>query len=326
MSTPTSTPTSTRTLETPPRVLPLYIRAAAPLIPGASLLPFLPGGGGQTPSMRLQLREARAEPDRLAAYSRVCGFTLGAHLPPTYPHVLAFPLHMALMADHAFPFGAVGVLHVANRIVQHRAIDALEPLAISAELTSLQPHPRGATFSFVSEASVDGELVWRETSTMLRLGARAPDGGRGRESEPGASSLGPGEGDGVGRGHPPSPVARWRIRADLGRRYAAVSGDCNPIHLHPLASRALGFASPIAHGMWTKARCLAHLQPRLPDAFAVEVRFKKPVVLPSSVELSVAFDGDAVRFLLSEPKREIVHLRGFVDEPARMAQADGGLG
>ena len=34
---------TTRTLDRSPSILPLYARAAAPLIPGASLLPFVPG-------------------------------------------------------------------------------------------------------------------------------------------------------------------------------------------------------------------------------------------------------------------------------------------
>ena len=39
----------TRTLESPPQILPLYARAAAPMIPGLSLLPFVPGGGKEIP-------------------------------------------------------------------------------------------------------------------------------------------------------------------------------------------------------------------------------------------------------------------------------------
>ena len=34
---------SARTLESSPSILPLYARAAAPMVPGASLLPFVPG-------------------------------------------------------------------------------------------------------------------------------------------------------------------------------------------------------------------------------------------------------------------------------------------
>ena len=58
--------------------------------------------------------------------------------------------------------------------------------------------------------------------------------------------------------------AEWKLGGDLGRRYAAVSGDRNPIHMHALTAKPLGFPAAIAHGMWTKARCLAALESRLP--------------------------------------------------------------
>ena len=38
-----------KTLDSSPSILPLYARAALPMIPGASLLPFVPGGGGEIP-------------------------------------------------------------------------------------------------------------------------------------------------------------------------------------------------------------------------------------------------------------------------------------
>ena len=87
-------------------------------------------------------------------------------------------------------------------------------------------------------------------------------------------------------------TAQWRVGDDLGRRYASVSGDHNPIHLHALSAKALGFPRAIAHGMWTKARCLASL--RLPDAFAVDVQFKQPILLPSKVTFGEAGDRFAV--------------------------------
>ena len=74
--------------------------------------------------------------------------------------------------------------------------------------------------------------------------------------------------------------AQWRLPGDLGRRYAGVSGDRNPIHLHDVPAKLLGFPRTIAHGMWTKARCLAALENRLPEAFAVEARFRRPVRCP----------------------------------------------
>ena len=174
----------TRTLESPPSILPLYARAAAPMIPGASLLPFLPGGGGEIPEVELVLDGVRAKPEALAAYDRVCGFTLRDHLPPTYPHVLAFPLHMAVMADGSFPFGAVGLVHLENRIAQRRPVGIDEQLTLTVRPTPLKPHPKGRTFSLLTEARVGEELVWESESTMLRRGE-----GSGERGSPTASAL-----------------------------------------------------------------------------------------------------------------------------------------
>ena len=109
-------------------------------------------------------------------------------------------------------------------------------------------------------------------------------------------------------------TAHWRVPGDLGRRYAAVSGDRNPIHLHALSAKAFGFPRAIAHGMWTKARCLAAL--RLPDALTAEVRFKQPILLPSTVTFGEADDRFAVHSHLEEPwprtDDEIVRSEGGV--------------
>jgi acyl dehydratase len=290
----------TRTLNGAPSILPLYARAAAPLIPGLSRLPFFPGGGGEMPEIELELPNVGADPAAVAAYARVCGFALRDQLPPTYPHVLAFPLHMALMADGRFPFGAVGLVHVGNRIAQQRPLGLGEELTVRARPTSLQPHPKGRTFTIVTEArTVAGELAWEEVSTFLRRGKGDPEASSGAQ----AGAL-----------DPETPAsAEWRLGGDLGRRYAAVSGDRNPIHMHALTARPLGFPGAIAHGMWTKARCLAALESRLPDAFAVEVRFRKPILLPAKVEFASAEGaGGEIEFAVRDAGKATPHLDGRV--------------
>jgi acyl dehydratase len=288
---------ATRTLDSPPAVLPLYARAAAPLIPGASLLPFVPGRGDEVPDVELVLEGVRPDPEKVAAYARVCGFPLRDELPPTYPHVLAFPLQMAVMADGGFPFGAVGLVHVENRIAQRRPLGLDEELELHVRPTGLEPHPRGRTFGLVTEArNHGGQPVWESVSTMLRRG--------GGERSPGPR---PDEREGAAE---PTPSAEWRLGGDLGRRYAAVSGDRNPIHLHALGGRALGFPGAIAHGMWTKARCLAALAGRIPDAFAVDVRFRKPIVLPARVEFLSDAGEEEIGFAVRDAKRHTPHLEG----------------
>lgn len=297
---------ATRTLESSPSILPLYLRAAAPMIPGASLLPFVPGRGTEIPDIDLTLAGVRPKPDVVAAYAKVCGFSLRDHLPPTYPHVLAFPLHMAVMADGGFPFGAVGLVHIENRIVQHRHIGLDEELKLRVHPTKLEPHPRGRTFTLVTEAWAGRQKAWEEVSTMLRRGgtsaSSAADGPKSHDirgesaHRPEAAAL--------------AATAEWRLGGDLGRRYAGVSGDRNPIHMHSLAAKPFGFPAAIAHGMWTKARCLAALESRLPDAFSVDVRFRKPILLPGRVEFGSAEEGEEIVFAVRDAKRQTHHLDG----------------
>jgi acyl dehydratase len=311
---------ATRTLASPPAILPLYARAAAPLIPGASRLPFLPGGGKEVPDLELSLEAVRPDPEAVAAYARVCGFALRDRLPPTYPHVLAFPLHMALMADGSFPFGAVGLVHIENRIVQHRPLGVVEELKLRVRPTKLQPHPRGRTFGIVTEAWSGRQKAWESTSTFLRRGSTPAGGPKSERIERSEAHRPEGE---------LTPSAAWRLGGDLGRRYGAVSGDRNPIHMHALTARPLGFPSAIAHGMWTKARCLAALEGRLPDAFSVDVRFRKPIRLPGKVEFLSGADGEEIRFAVRDAKRQIPHLDGSAapvepkQRPATAQKTDG---
>jgi acyl dehydratase len=284
----------TRRLESSPAALPLIVRAGLGAVPGAGRLPFVAGGGGEVPDLELELADVAIDTGRLAEYCRVCGFTLRDALPATYPHVLAFPLHMKLLTDPSFPLPAVGMVHIANRITQRRPITQGERLSLRVRATQLESHPKGRTFRLLTEARVGDELVWAGESTNLRRG-----GGGGSE---------------VSREHGGSAELRdeaeWSLPEDLGRSYAAVSGDRNPIHLYGVTAKAFGFPRQIAHGMWTKARCLAQLDSRVPDAFTVEVAFKKPILLPARVKFATAASDERTEFTVRSARDDAPHLVG----------------
>jgi MaoC like domain len=294
---------SERVLSSSPNMLRLFARAGAGTIPGVSRLPLVgsSGGGGALPELTLVLEDVSVERERLADYDRVCKFPLRDRLPATYPHMLAFPLQLSLMTDPSFPFAALGLVHIANRIVQPRPIQSTEELRLKVWATGLKDHARGKQFTMRTEAQVGDELVWEEDSTYLKRG--------------GGSSEGNGKKDRRGNGNEEAqlPVtATWRLPGDLGRRYGSVSGDMNPIHVHPMSARLFGFPTAIAHGMWTKARCLAALDPSLPDAFTVEVEFKKPILLPATVEFSEREEGTGIRFAVRGAGNGTPHLDGRV--------------
>jgi hypothetical protein len=245
-----------RELDNTPSLATLYPKA---LLGGVLRKP----SGSALPDTELVRTGVVVDPAHLAAYNTVCGFRLSDELPATYPHMLAFPLQMALMTEPGFPFPLLGMVHVTNRITQHRALRLGEPLTIRVRAENLRAHEKGRQFDVVSEAWAGDDLVWVDVSTYLRRGGSS-----------GASSR-------RDQLAPPTPDAIWRVPGDIGRRYAEVSGDRNPIHLHPLTARLFGFPRAIAHGMWTKAHALAAFEGRLPSAFTVDVRFKQPVLLPA---------------------------------------------
>jgi acyl dehydratase len=295
---------SEQVLRRTPSMTRLFARAGLAMVPGAATLPFVGGGGGAVRERALVLADQRVDRDRLAAYDRVCGFDFSDVLPATYPHMLAFPLHLSLMTAGTFPVPAIGLVHIANRIVQHRPIRATERLSLRVWATPLSPHPRGRQFALRSEAWVGPEKVWEESSLNLARG-RCDDAVPAPEGPPGSSGL--------------SQSAVWRLPGDLGRRYGSVSGDMNPIHVHPLSAKLFGFPTAIAHGMWTKARCLAQLGRELPNAYTVQVAFRKPILLPAKVafaEASLPRDARGIVFGVRDVRKDAVHLDGLLTSTA----------
>src|SRR4051812_9614762 len=163
----------TKTLDGAPSTATLYPRAVA----GSYALPLIrkvpvigPGHAKDLPDLAFALQDVHLDPAHVADYARVCGFDLRDAVPPTYLHVLAFPLAMRLMTDSAFPFGVLGLVHVANRIDHVRPVRTGETPSFIVSAEDLRDHPRGRQFDVVAVATVGGERVWEGRSTYLRRG------------------------------------------------------------------------------------------------------------------------------------------------------------
>ncbi len=286
-----------------------YARALLSAVPAITAR-----GGGEAPDRELTLDGVAVDRDHLAAYDRVCGFRLSDQLPATYVHVLAFPLALRLMTERDFPLPIVGLVHIENRIVQARPVSASDEISLRVRAERLRPHEKGTQIDLVGEAAVDGEPVWTGVSTYLRRG-----GGSGSGEGDGGDA--PSEGSPqAGLGEPPDErqapelrkAATISIPDDIGRRYAAVAGDRNPIHLNSLTAKLFGFPRAIAHGMWLKARTLALLEGHLDGPTDVQVRFKKPVLLPSKVDLSSGHEDGRFAIGVHSAKDGSPHLTGTV--------------
>jgi acyl dehydratase len=258
------------------------------------------GRRGELPTYGLRLAGVAVDRGRLLDYQHLCRFAAGDVLPHTYPHVLGFPLQVALMADRAFPLPLPGLVHLENHITVARRLTAADRLDLAVHAANLRPHAKGTLVDLVTEVDVAGERVWEGRSTYLRRGSGEAGRGGVTPSSTDHGVVVPDLPEG-----PPAGVLR--LPEDLGRRYAAVSGDVNPIHLHAWTARTMGFPRAIAHGMWTAARTIATLGPRADGPSSSSVWFRKPVLLPSTVELLVEDSSSrVVAGLVSgrDPRRE----------------------
>lgn len=242
-----------------------------------------PSRPGEVPRLEVKLRHFSPDPVQLARYREVCGFPADGHLPLPFPQVLAAPLHIALLNHPDFPYRLLGMIHVRNRIHQHRRLAEGTALSVHTWVEGQREVRQGRELDLHTHVEVEGTRVWSALTTMLR---RLPSAdARPREPKPVSPSAVTEEDTLFANSRP----ASWTVPEDTGRRYARASGDYNPIHLYALTARLFGFPRAIAHGMWTVGRCVAEMgEASEASALTLTSEFRRPLLLPSRVVFQTA--------------------------------------
>lgn len=251
------------------------------------------------PNIMVKVQDANLYADKLEQYAKVCGFEFDGHtVPPTYLYVLAFRLHAVIFTHDAVTFPLLGMIHLKNSIQVLRPVTMAEKVSLQCELKSSEQTDAGLEFELVSKVYVGDELVWQASSTYLYRIESAV-----RRARPPRATDMPWDG-----------AVTWVLSEDLGRQYAKASGDYNLIHLHPMLSKRFGFERVLAHGMWSKARCLAQLMPTIGQRpFSIDVEFKLPVFMPSKVTFNAETQENGLRFEVRDIKGRRPHLQGQLE-------------
>ncbi len=293
------------TFPSPPPAWRSYARIAL------SRRPALVPAGGPAPDVEARLGALSVRRGRLEAYRALCGFPADGALPVTYPHVLATPLHLAMLASRAFPVRPLGLVHLRNAIERRSSIREDATLDVRCWIRGLRETDRGQELDLCTEVGEQGAVVWTETATLLAR-RRASRGAAARPPPP------------AGRLFPErAAVTPIPLPADLGRRYAAASGDYNPIHLTAATARLFGFERAIAHGMWSLARAAAIAEAeRGAPVVTLDAAFKAPVLLPGTVRLHRSVEGDAMALVLTDAAGATPHMVATASfGPSRRAPA-----
>ncbi|MCA4131482.1 MaoC/PaaZ C-terminal domain-containing protein [Arthrobacter sp. M4] len=258
-----------------PSLSKLYLNAAANTarrrILGAHPDPKLPTGSHEVRAVRVDIA-------KLTSYQHLLGETASDVLPAGFIHALAFPVSMSVLNRDDFPLPLLGMIHLKNHVEQLAPVLFTETLDIRAWTENLAGHRSGTQLDVLAEVRIHGteKVVWRGTSTYLAKGVFLPGIDKPLVPSQGTSFT------------PPVPTGVWELGLDVGRMYAGVSGDFNPIHLNALSARALGLPRSIAHGMYLASRALADVGAARGETFAWDVQFEAPVFLPARVALEIA--------------------------------------
>ncbi len=262
----------------------------------------LDGLAGDPPLLLAETPRFTYDPRRIRQFREVCGYTEGdAEVPVVYSEIL-FVAPLAEMIVHpSFPLSPLGLIHIRQRITQHRAIRPGEEASLSCRISEMRETERGIELDARMEILAKGECVWEGLATFLSRNEDTRSGkSRTRRS-----------GD---RPAPPEPMASTHLEGDTGRRYAAVSGDYNPHHLWPWSAKLLGYKRPIAHGIWTLAHALAVLERETEIAYPCEIdaHFKRPIFMPGDIALSWEKREGGFSYEVRDPNSGAPHLVGNV--------------
>jgi acyl dehydratase len=193
-------------------------------------------------------------------------------LPILFPHVLLGTHHLYLLGHPDFPLSLLGAVHTQNRIVQHTPMAANIAFQIELSLGQLRQGQGQLEFDLHTRAYQNNQLVWEELSVFKQRAKKIS-------------------------GNDPSPlsieslkdydeVARWKIDNQLGKSYAKICRDFNPIHVSSLLARIFGMPKAVAHGMAVLAQACRYGESRVrPYPRNLDVIFKGPVPLGSLVKL-----------------------------------------
>ena len=259
--------------------------------------------GQAVPRLEGRVAAVRARASHVARYREVCGFGDDGLLPITYPHVLAMPLHIAMLTHRRFLVRLMGLIHIGNECHQARPLPQDGRYRIHSWIEGHRDADRGHEFELYTDFEDDAGVAWHEKTIFLARRA-ASGGAAARSARQALRYEKPADGD------QPVFVAVDAPR-EVGRRYGWLSGDLNPIHLGDYGAKLFGFDRAVAHGMWSMARALAALGPaRLAAPVRVHVEFKLPLFLPGLARLEHwPRDGRHV-FVLKDGEGQRPHLAG----------------
>lgn len=226
----------------------------------------------KTPNIPTLVFNTKCNQKQLKQYKNICNDTTNqSTLPPLYPQILAFRLHLELLLNKQLPFPVMGLVHRNNHVDYFSPISLTDDMTIKVGLDQYDENNKGINCTVFTQVYVDGNLKWQARSTYFyRKRKTIASNARTLKNTKILKET--------------HNVTTWSLPANLGRQYAKITGDLNPIHLYALSAKLFGFKQTIIHGMCMAAKATAQAQPvKLTFPHHVYIEFNKPVYLPDEI-------------------------------------------
>lgn len=231
-----------------------------------------------------------------AGVARQDGPDNAADLPPHMVSQWALPLVGELLLR--MPYKLTAVINQGVSLRVHGPLPRGTPLHVRAAVERIEETPGRIKVVVAVTTGTAGQTSLVEARlhmSFLRPGPRPARGARDSTEPPRWNTVG-----------------QWQADARDGLRFALLTGDFNPIHwFEPLARRSV-FRGLVLHGFGSFVRSYELLKQQGVQFSEIDVRFVKPVPLPSaalSVQIAPA-DARGQRAIRLAGAADAVHLAG----------------
>ena len=256
-------------------------------------------------------RQVLVEKSPYQKYCDMVGWDARRPLHPCYLQMLSLPLQLKCLTTPKSPFPVMGLVHMGNRIRLSHTYEIGVPVHLYASYSGVRQHHRGWEIDITVSGRQERQRIYEATASYLvRVNAAhvEPERNWSRRAQDDAPLVLP-EGMAV--------CGELAAGRGTGRRYAALSGDVNPIHLSRLSASVLGFRKAIAHGMWSLAATGSVIlkdawQDPAPQSGSVllQNRFMSPLMLPGKAQVYATPQGSEREFIVTNTSLSAAHLQG----------------
>jgi len=228
--------------------------------------------GEKIPRISSTLKDVTVDLNNLNYYNKVCHLKNSPNLPILYPHVMAGVSQLNLFSHPEFPIKMLGTIHMANKIVQTKPLPIVGNYQIKSRISNERYFNKGIEFDLITNVFLQDEEVWTETSTYRK-------NCKFQTNQTYCSTINLEKLDDF------KTVDQWNISWKLGKQYATISKDFNPIHLSMVLAKAFGFKKDLAHGFCVLAQAMGKIH-RIPIwPCTLDVIFKGPSYMGRNIKL-----------------------------------------